>query len=106
MSLINKIRILTFQSVEVLNILLNEGEYFANGELARENRNYSDDIRQLNGVQPIWCFSPVGVRHFLNPFKENDEYSAEDFINGSMFDTFRCEMSLNSGEEQIGRAHV
>lgn len=88
-----KIRVLTFQSREVLDILLKKGEYNSDIDLSRESRDYSLDIKQLEGANPIWCFSPVGLKTlYLNKFVK------EDFLNGSLFDRFRCEMSLPSGE--------
>ena len=89
----DKIKVLTFQTREVLGILLEKGEYLADINLSRESREYAKDIEQLNGFNPIWCFSPIGLQTlFLNKFV------MEDFLNGELFDRFRCEMSLPSGE--------
>lgn len=78
-------KILTFQSQEVIkNVLLN-GIYFSDNKLSRERRDYKADIAQLGGFNPIWCFASTKDRDF----------TSEDFTDGSLLERFRCEMSLN-----------
>lgn len=87
-------RLLTFQSKEVLELLLSETHYYADSTKSREMRDYSQDIEQLNGYQPIWCFSPVG----LSSVAKSNIFSECDFKDGSLFDRFRCEMSISKKE--------
>lgn len=94
----DKVRLLTFQSREVLELLLRDGSYLADPTKSRERRDYKEDIAQLNGANPIWCFSPIGIRSVFTPMKVKDNFSYEDFISGVFFQNFRCEMSLGSGE--------
>ena len=87
------IRLLTFQSKEVIDTLYKDGVYYADTSKSREKQDYSKDIEQLNGYNPIWCFSPLG-------YKEENKvtFSKEEFIDGCLFERFRCEMSLNGSE--------
>lgn len=96
----NTIHLLTFQSKEVLHALLENRIYFADNEKSREKRNYSRDVEQLGGKQPIWCFSPVGIKTLVK-----DKFSIDDFIDGQLFERFRCEMSLPSRED-LGKFYL
>lgn len=87
----DKIRVLSFQSEDVLAALLKDGMYLADTTKSRERRDYSRDIEQLNGSNPIWCFSPVGLKT-----KVKDKFIKEDFIDGKLFFNFNCEMSTRS----------
>lgn len=80
-------RVLSFQSKEVVNIILNKGEYKADIYLCREKRDYKLDTEQLNGNCPIWCFAPI----------TGNEFTSSDFIDGVLLERFRCEMSLDQG---------
>lgn len=51
-----KVKLITFQSKEVLNELLFKGIYYADNSKSREKRDYSKDIEALGGYQPVWCF--------------------------------------------------
>jgi len=82
-------RLLTFQSQEVIKKILLDGTYFADGSFCRENRDYQADINQLNGFQPIWCFASTKERDFVY----------DDFVDGSLLERFRCEMSL---DQEVG----
>lgn len=94
----NEVRLLSFQTRDVLETIISKGVYLADSNKSREKRDYSKDVEQLKGCNPIWCFSPVGIRVDFKPLKTPGKFSQEDFISGSLFDTFRCEMSLSSGE--------
>lgn len=79
-------RCFTFQSAEVLDILLRDGQYF--GDLSKVrciNNDYSADIEQLGGHCPVWVFC-------LDKGNDSKIYS---YINGSVFERFRCEMSVD-----------
>ncbi|MNL91070.1 hypothetical protein D3C81_07980 [compost metagenome] len=89
-----KIRLLSFQSEDVLASLLKDGVYLADTTKSRERRDYSRDIAQLNGSNPIWCFSPVGLKTSVK-----DKFIKEDFIDGKFFFNFNCEMSTRSPED-------
>lgn len=95
-----KIRVLSFQSKEVLDILLSDKEYHPSFELSREGRDYSLEKESYNFEDVIWCFSPIG---WYNPpsnprIRIPGKFSKEDFTDGSKFFNFRCEMSLPNNE--------
>ena len=92
------VRLLSFQSKEVLESLFKNGIYHCNVDLSRERRNYSEDIKQLDGMNPIWCFTPKNISSYFVKLDVKDKFIQKDFINGYLFQTFRCEMSLPSGE--------
>ncbi|MNV48316.1 hypothetical protein D3C71_1402150 [compost metagenome] len=79
-------RVLTFQSEDVIHTIIKEGVYRADLQFRRERRDYTKDIEQLDGAIPIWCFTPVTTKPF----------EAEDFRDGSLFSLYKCEMSLNT----------
>lgn len=81
-----KIRVLTFQSSEVLDILFKDGIYKADILKCREKRSYSEDINTLNGDVPIWCFCKT----------DGTTYETNDFLTGELFERFKCEMSLKT----------
>lgn len=85
------VNVLSFQSQEVLNTLMKEHVYFADKNKSREKRDYSLDVEQLDGMNPIWCFSPIGIR-YLNGFG----FSEENLKDAVMFQEFKCQMSLRS----------
>ena len=96
----SKIRVLSFQSREVLDILLSHQEYHPDYNLSREGRNYKLEKERYGFTDIIWCFSPIG---WYNPsnnprIKIPGKFSKEDFIDGSKFFNFRCEMSLPDNE--------
>lgn len=71
-------RVFTFQTPDVLDILQHEGVYYADIKLCREHADYSRDIARLNGKVPIWVFTKMKL----------------DDVASSMF-TYRCEMALD-----------
>lgn len=85
-------RVLTFQSKEVINTILVEGRYYANIEKCRERNDYSKDINTLNGKVPIWIFIPVDKN---NKYTLKEKFEEIDFKDGELLDRFRCEMSTN-----------
>lgn len=96
----SKIRVLSFQSREVLEILLKDKEYHPSVHLSREGRDCKLEKEQYGFKDVIWCFSPIG---WYNPpnsprISVPGKFSKEDFIDGSKFFNFRCEMSLPSNE--------
>lgn len=74
-------RVITFQSKDVLNSIIKNGVYFADKDKCREKNDYTSDINQLNGKQPIWVFT--------NP---NIDYNG--LKSGDLLERWRCEMSL------------
>lgn len=72
------IRVLSFQSMEVVKLLLNGEEYVPDVSKARENWDYKED-----GGAKAWVF------HFPN-------LSKESFYDGSLLQTCRQQMSLNN----------
>ena len=79
------VRVLSFQSVEVVEQLLSKGVYTPNPELARKKGGYSKDVEQLGGENPIWCFVPNGGK-----------FAIEEFQDGTLFEHYRCQMYLDS----------
>lgn len=80
----SKIHILSFQSTEVLSIILRDKIYKANLHLCRERRSYEEDIAQLEGSIPIWGFSSKG-----------DKFLETELRDGVEFFNFKCEMSVD-----------
>ena len=79
-------RVVTFQSKEVVDILLQNELYLADINKAREGSICKEDIDACGGNTPIWvfqhpafCFDKIGTRQFCN-----------------MLETFRCEISIPS----------
>lgn len=79
------VRVISFQSKEVWDIVVSTGEYIADPSLSRERRDYKLDIEQLGGKQPVWGF----ISKYENGF------SPIDFLDSMLLERFRCEMSLN-----------
>ena len=90
-----KIRLLTFQSKEVLQIIQRDGRYQSDCSKSREGASQKDyyikDIEQLNGYNPIWGFSPIEM-----PKITDNKFKSEDFIDGCKFQRFKEEMSCSS----------
>lgn len=86
------IRLLTFQSDDVGEILLYK-DYYADKNLAREKRDYYRDIVQLGGYTPIWCISPAPIETVTN-----NRFSVYDLKNAEIFQHARCEMSLKDND--------
>lgn len=79
----NKIKVVSFQSAEVLNKLLTDGVFWADAKKSREGRDYRPDIDQL-GCLPVWLFAKP----------DKSSLSKEDFMDGTLLEKCRCEMSL------------
>lgn len=96
-----KIRVLSFQSRDVLEVLLKDGKYHPSIELSREGRDYRLEKEKYGFKDVIWCFSPIGWYNPVNNprLKIDGKFSKEDFIDGSKFFNFRCEMSLPDNED-------
>ncbi len=56
----SKIRVLSFQSREVLDILLSHQEYHPDYNLSREGRDYKLEKERYGFTDIVWCFSPIG----------------------------------------------
>ena len=80
----NSIKLISFQSKEVLKILKKDKVYRAELGKCRESNDYSEDIEQLGGRNPIWCFKGVP-----------SELTKESFVNGCLFEKYKCEMSVS-----------
>lgn len=89
-----EVNLLSFQSLEVLKILTKSVAYRPDLSMSRERRDYSADINQLGGYSPVWCFSP-----FTKSLEYSTEFRKSLFMNGSLFERFKCEMSLSSSME-------
>jgi hypothetical protein len=79
-------RIISFQSEEVVSILEGSKIYLPTPNLCREKRNYESDMEQLGGKFPVWGFSS----------KYEDGFRPIDFLDSTLLERFRCEMSLGS----------
>lgn len=76
------VRVITFQSKEVLDLILSRSVYYADLTKSREKWNYKEDVNQLGGFAPVWCFRLPFI---------NDE---EKWYRGHYFVEFFSEMSL------------
>ena len=94
MNLVDKISVLTFQSQEVLDIILNGEDYNVDYSKCREKHDYTLEKETYGFNNVIWCFSAMGFDTL-----EPNNFSKEDFINASLFERFRSEMSINFREE-------
>lgn len=74
-------RVISMQSPDVLKILLRDRIYHANLNLCRERASYAEDIKNLNGLVPIWCWA-------------YPDLSFRTLFNGEVLEYLRCEMSL------------
>lgn len=75
-------RVLSMQNPIVWDILQKDKVYHADVNKAREHRSYKEDIEQLNGSVPIWCFA-------------YPEISFTTMYNNELLEQLRCEMSMN-----------
>ena len=79
-------RVVTFQSKEVVDILLSGKNYYACKELMREGSLCDEDVELCNGQVPIWVFQhPAFKSTKIGPRQWSD-----------MLQTFRCEMSVST----------
>lgn len=75
-------RVISMQSPVVWDILKRDNIYTADLGLCREQVSYKEDIKQLGGSVPIWCWA----------------YPDLGFVtlhNNQILEYLRCEMSLN-----------
>lgn len=84
--MINKYRVVTFQSKEVIDILRSKGEYYASKDKAREGSFDNRDIQNCNGNIPTWVFQ--------HPAFALDTIGVKQFCN--MLQTFTEEMSIDT----------
>ena len=75
---------ISFQSQDVVDILLRDEVYYANPNLYREGRDYKLDREQLDGKQPVWLFQ-----------SDDRIVDADSFVDGTLFELMRCEMSVS-----------
>lgn len=87
-----KVRVLSFQGKEVVGMLLRGEEYHPSKEFSREGRDYLLEKERYGFEDVIWCFNPLGFRR--NRLINEGKFTKDDFLNGSMFEAFRCEMSV------------
>lgn len=79
-------RVVSFQSKEVLDIILKDTVYYADENKLRTSHDYSIDKQQLNGCTPIWVFA-------------NENLCEETLKSGELLERWRCEMSL---DQEVG----
>ena len=79
-------RVITFQSKEVVDILLSRRIYYADRDKMREGSICIEDILLCCGMTPIWVFQ--------HPAFKTHKVGTHQICN--MFETFRCEMSIDS----------
>ena len=82
----NKYRVITFQSKEVIDIILQSEVYFADKDKMREGSLCQEDIDSCYGKIPIWVFQ--------HPCFVNTNIGYGQWCE--MLETFRCEMSIDS----------
>lgn len=81
-----KYRVVSFQSAEVVSILLEDGVYKADKKLMREGSLCDDDIEVCQGNIPIWVFQHPYFRSTDVPLS----------VWPTLLELFRCEMSTSS----------
>lgn len=74
-------RVISMQNLIVWDILKRDGVYTADLGLCREKTNYKEDIEQLGGFVPIWCWAYPDLGFVM-------------LYNNEIFEYLRCEMSL------------
>ena len=74
-------RVISMQGGLVWDILQRDKVYHADRKLLREDNDYSEDVKRLNGNIPIWCYY----------WPDLSFYSMHD---GEVLDYLRMEMSL------------
>lgn len=79
------VTVMSFQSKEVWDIVIDKGIYVPDPSFTREKRDYKLDIEQLDGNQPVWGF----VSRHANGFQP------ADFLDSSLLELYRCEMSVD-----------
>ena len=79
-------RVVTFQSKEVVDILLSHKDYYADKNLMREGNLCEEDISTCNGNVPVWVFQ--------HPAFKNTDIGPKQWCH--MLQEFRCEMSVDS----------
>lgn len=82
----SKYRVITFQSKEVIDIILQSEVYFADKDKLREGSICQEDIDTCNGKTPIWVFQ--------HPCFISTNIGYGQWCE--MLETFRCEMSIDS----------
>ena len=87
------VNLITFQSLDVIKILLKNKVYISDPSKAREKQDYDADIEQLSGHIPVWCFSP-----FNKDFGYRTEFHKEHFRSGRIFTIFSNEMCLQNSD--------
>ena len=100
----DKIKVLTYQSKEVVDIILRDNIYKVNLEMCREKRDYSEDIKQL-GEPPIWGYIPKNITKLENGdtlFTIKNEMSVDQEIINELF---LIELELYPSQFKIGLSH-
>lgn len=87
------VNLITFQSLDVIKILLKNKVYMSDPSKAREKQDYGADIDQLGGHTPVWCFSP-----FNKDFGYRTEFHKGHFRSGGIFTIFSNEMCLQNSD--------
>ena len=97
--MIDKYRVVTFQSKEVVDILRSRGEYYACRDKAREGSFDDRDIQNCSGNIPIWVFQhpafaldTIGIKQFCNMLQTFTEEMSIDTLN----DLYMIELYLDS----------
>lgn len=82
----SKYRVITFQSKEVIDTILQDKIYFADKDKMREGSLCKEDIDVCNGKIPIWVFQ--------HPCFVSTNIGYGQWCE--LLETFRCEMSTDS----------
>lgn len=88
-----KVRVLSFQGKQVVDMLLNGDNYKPIKKFSRENNDYLKEKEAYGFKDVIWCFNPFGFRK--GALNTEGVFNKEDFLDGSLFDRFRCQMSID-----------
>ncbi|WP_283693822.1 hypothetical protein [Clostridium perfringens] len=88
------IRVLTFQSPKVWNILKEKGTYTIDKSLCREKHDgYECELKEYGYDSPIWVFSPIGMSK--GKLSETGVFHGRDFESGLLFFNFGSQMSIS-----------
>ena len=86
------IRVLSFQSKDVVKEIMYQGKYLASDLLKRKSGDYSEDIEQLEGNHPIWGFVvPIAETTFPSDnLNYLTEFVSEMFLGSKRLSDFVC----------------
>lgn len=83
-------RVLSFQSQEVLDILNSDGEFIRDINKSREGRENKLELEEYGYDNVIWVFAPMD----MSRLGDRKYFIEDDFVSGDLFHSFSCELSV------------